>query len=320
MEEIAFIRLKTKLQEKIPPAIALFGKDEYLKKNSIDIVKKAVHLLMGDLNFCRVEEFDIDRILRECETMPFVDEKRIVVAEDAQKATKKDLTRLVEYLKSPNPTTVLLLVFGEDSPKLDLVGINCNTLDAKTMESWICVNAKKQGVKIEPAAVLRLVERTAGQMMRVKSELEKLCAFVGEGGTISAEAVDQNVAAENEYQVFVFTDLVAKNQKEKALLMMNQMIMYEKNIFGIWSALYGHFRRMFYAKVSKMSNKEIAEHLGVKEFAIAKAKAQAENFRAIELKKILDIICTTEENIKTGKMSQEIAIKTGLVNILNTRG
>ena len=58
---------------------------------------------------------------------------------------------------------------------------------------------------------------------------------------------------------------------------MNQMIMYEKNIFGIWSALYGHFRRMFYAKVSKMSNKEIAEHLGVKEFAIAKAKAQAEN-------------------------------------------
>lgn len=319
--EVAFVKLKTELETMLPPVIGLFGKDEYLKRNSIDLIKKATALSMPDLNYCKIEELDIDRLVRECETMPFLDERRLVVAEDAFSASKADLDKLIKYLSKPNPTTVLVLIFGDEKAKIDnITWVNCNMLDNKTLFSWIRVNAKKFGVKIADVAALRLVERTSGQMMRIKSELEKLCHMVGENAEISVKLIDDNVAAENEYQVFVFTDLVAKGQKQKALEMMTQMLLYEKNIFGIWSALYNHFRRMFYAKVSKMSEKQVAEYLNVKEYAIIKARVQAESFKATELKNVLDIISTTEENIKTGKLSQEIAIKTALVNILNTRG
>ena len=61
--------------------------------------------------------------------------------------------------------------------------------------------------------------------------------------------------------------------------------------------------------------KYVAEHLEE-----LKAKQQAESFRATELKQILDILGDTEAGIKTGKMNQEVAIKTGLISILNTRG
>ena len=98
------------------------------------------------------------------------------------------------------------------------------------------------------------------------------------------------------------------------------MLLYEKNIFSVWSVLYNHFRRMFYVKISAMGVKELADQMGVKEFAITKAKQQAELFKPTQLKKILDILGETEINIKSGKMSQELAIKTGLVSILNTRG
>lgn len=319
-EIIGFSKLKAFLADGVPSCLVLFGKDDYLKKNSIDLIKKSLGLSMEDLNFCKIEEFDIERVLREANTLPFIDPNRLVVA-SCDKLVVKDTEKLNAYAKNPNLAARLVLVCGADQPKgLDFVGVDCNCLDNKTLENWIAVSSQKRKVVFEPAAATRLVDRTGGQMFRIRSEFEKLVALVGENGKVTVKMVDENVAAENEYQVFEFTDLVAKGKKVEALEMMNTIMLYERNIFGIWSALYSHFRRLFYAKITKASTKEIADTMGVKEYAIIKARGQAEGFRAVELKKILDIIAGAEENVKSGKMSQDLAIKTGLINILNTRG
>lgn len=319
MTDVKFSAFKTFLQTEIPNLLVLFGKDDYLKKNAVELVKKQLNLQFLDLNYCKIEEYDADRVVDECNTMPFVDGKRLVVCALPEKFVLTD--KLKSYFASVNDLSVLVLIAGDEKPKFDFgTFIDCNALDKRTLENWIAVAAKKQNVVFESGAADVLIERTNLQMYRIKSETEKLISLAGDGGVVTRAMVDDNVAAEYEYQVFLFADEVAKGHKTKALAMMDQMLLYEKNIFAVWSVLYGHFRRMFYAKISKLSSGELANALGVKEFAITKAKQQAESFKAVQLKKILDAIADAEIKIKTGKLDTDVAIKTALVSILNTRG
>ena len=321
MSDMQFSTLKTYLKSSVPNILVLFGKDEYLKRNAVDLIKKQLNFQMPDLNVCKIEDFDVARIVFECNTMPFIDEKRLVVGFLPEKMTVSAINDLKKYSENVNTASVLVLVAGAEKPKFDFgLFVDCNTLDERTLSNWVAVTAKKQNVVFEPEAISVLLERTNMQMMRIKSETEKLISLALDDCRVTRKLVDDNVAAEYEYQVFLFADEVAKGHKAKAIEMMNSMMLYEKNIFSVWSVLYGHFRRMFYAKISKEGSKQLAEELGVKEFAITKAKQQAEAFKAVQLKNILDIIGETEANIKTGKMAPDIAIKTGLVSILNTRG
>ena len=321
MSDVKFSEFKTFLKNEVPSILVFFGKDEYLKRNAIELVKKQINFQMPDLNVCKIEEFDAKRIVDECNTMPFVDEKRLVICYLPEKSTQGNIEDIKKYSKNANGSSVLVLIAGEEKPKFDFaIMVDCNPLDVRTLTNWVVVTAKKQNVVFEPAAISDLLERTNMQMMRIKSETEKLVSLALDNGIITKKLVEDNVAAEYEYQVFLFADEVAKGHREKALEMMNEMMLYEKNIFSVWSVLYGHFRRILYSKISKETSRELAEILGVKEFAVTKARQQAENFKAVQLKKIVDIIADAEANIKLGKLAPEIAIKTALVSILNTRG
>ena len=321
MSDLKFSTFKNFLKDQVPDIFVLFGKDEYLKKNAIDLIKKQLNFQMPDLNVCKIEDFDATRVVFECNTLPFLDTKRLVVCYLPEKIAQNAVDLLTNYSHNPSGSSVLVIVCGDEKPKLSFGAfVDCNQLDEKTLSSWVIVCGKKQNVVFEPDAISSLLLRTNMQMMRIRSETDKLISLALDDGIVTKKMVDDNVAAEYEYQVFLFADEVAKGHRAKALEMMNNMMLYEKNIFSVWSVLYGHFRRMFYAKISKVESRELAEILGVKEFAVSKAKQQAESFKALQLKTILDIIGDTEANIKLGKMSPEIAIKTGLVSILNTRG
>ena len=159
MSDVKFSAFKTFLQNQMPNVMVLFGKDDYLKKNAVELVKKQLNLQFVDLNFCRIEEFDVDRIVDECNTVPFVDLKRLVVCSLPEKITQID--RLKKYCERANELSVLILIAGDDKPKLEMCTfVDCNMLDAKTLFNWVQVTAKKQNIVFEQSAIENLIDRT----------------------------------------------------------------------------------------------------------------------------------------------------------------
>jgi len=77
-----------------------------------------------------------------------------------------------------------------------------------------------------------------------------------------------------------------------------------------------HFRRLFYISVSDMSNAELASYLGVKEYAILKARKQVNNFSKAQLKKIINLTEEVDFFTKSGKMQAENALYYLVFNIL----
>ena len=68
------------------------------------------------------------------------------------------------------------------------------------------------------------------------------------------------------------------------------------------------------------SEEEIASLLGVKPYAVKMVKNQVRYFTPKKLKTIVDMLYEADRNIKTGKIKEEVAIKTVTLNILNIRG
>ncbi|MBR2433517.1 MAG: hypothetical protein IKB21_02815, partial [Clostridia bacterium] len=96
-------------------------------------------------------------------------------------------------------------------------------------------------------------------------------------------------------------------QGDKAIKLMKKMLetMEFPVILGLISA---HFRRMLYANLAEGTNGEIANLLGVKEFAVAKAKTLSKHIKPNAILQINNLILQIDYDIKSGKMNAENAM------------
>ena len=85
---------------------------------------------------------------------------------------------------------------------------------------------------------------------------------------------------------------------------------------GLLGLIVNHFRRLFFIATSGLENKDLANLLGVKEYAIAKQRSQTINFSKMQLKKIYSLLEEIDFNIKSGAMLQENALYYLVLSIL----
>ena len=68
------------------------------------------------------------------------------------------------------------------------------------------------------------------------------------------------------------------------------------------------------------TDEQITDLLGVKPYAVKMVKNQALRFTPKKLKNIVDMIYESDRNIKMGKIKEDVAIKTAVINIIKIRG
>ncbi|MBO7526839.1 MAG: TraM recognition domain-containing protein, partial [Clostridia bacterium] len=121
-----------------------------------------------------------------------------------------------------------------------------------------------------------------------------------------------------EIKVFDLVDALSKRDIKKAHQILYGMQRQNEPIIKTLGLIAGHFRRLFFSKINKnKTNAELATQLGCKEYAISKAKQQAELFTASQLKNIENLILETDYNIKSGNMAQENGLYYLIFSIVN---
>ena len=249
------------------------------------------------------ENFSVDDIINACNQVPFLAEKRLVILKDVSKVTEIDKQKLFDYSKNPNKDCILVVIdnnknFSTIKSKL----IECKPLNFSDLSKIITDYLSGLNIKIENSAIKLLVENCSFNISKLMTELKKLSDYVGENGNIDANDVINLVTKNDDYSVFELSDALSKKQSSRAVKTLKLMLENSEPLM-IVSLLAGHFRRLFFAKISTESSLEISKILGVKEYSIIKAREQAENFTAKNLKKIMELILDTEYLIKSGQMN-----------------
>ena len=309
--------LKTRLQKEVKKAYLVTGDDFYLFEKSLSMLRSALKIEMGDLNISYFDDdnFNALKVVEACDLVPIGDEKRLVVLKYVSKVSEGDKKILQSYLEQPNETSCLLVL--DIHGKFDCLKKNIDFVDAKRMDRAmvsriVFSDLQKRERQISPEALDCLIDSCNGYLTKIQNELDKLCAYTTKEELITKKVIDALVTKDLEYTIFELTDALSQRNGDKAIEILNLMGKEQ----GVLSLISNHFRRLFYIGVSEMSNQELANVLGVKEYAILKSRKQVNNFSKFQLKKIVNLTEEVDFFIKSGKMQAENALYYLVFNIL----
>ncbi len=295
---------KTKYS-KLPAGFLFHGEDIYFLFEGVKKVKEIVNVENPELNIDICEDFA--SFFFALESMPFLSEHRLVIFTHADFSDKEAVKKLKQYLKNPNPTSVFVLTTDKVvKTSLDCEMIDCTKESESILAKWVEVKIKRAGKTISQALAKDVVSRCRCDMSRISKETEKLSFLDSEN--ITSEDIENSCERELEKVVFKLTDAIADKNGVTARTLMKEMES-DLSIFQIQGLLFKMYQRMFFIRTAGKSNAEIAEILGIKEYAVKLLSQKAGKFSKLKLKNAVEYLEEIDGKIKSGNLNQNGCIE-----------
>ncbi|MFH1074512.1 MAG: DNA polymerase III subunit delta [Candidatus Firestonebacteria bacterium] len=344
-----------KIIKPVTPVYFIAGNDEYNKDIKVkEILKKILPAENKDLNYTEIEckgkadeeedgetvegeageavcraksnfVFDFDSTMR---TVPFLAERRVVVIREFEKLRKDLKDTLLEYIKAPVESTVLILV-SKDVKKNDFekraaykkisAAASASTytyyrLYPNQLVAEIKKKLSKLGKSISPEAADVLVERVGSNMRDLDAEIEKVILYIGNKKQVDEADVEFLVSGLDTKNIFDFVNALAERNLSKSLKIIDEIFyVYDKHAAGpmIVGAVYGHFKKIWTAKVllrSGIPENSIAGKLGVHPYFVSGLLSQSRAYNEKQLRVIFTELAKTDKETKgkSGKMPSQV--------------
>ncbi len=191
-------------------------------------------------------------VAAQASTLPMMAERRLVVLKEADKL--RDLGPLKEYLKSPSPDSVLVMVaMGAERSKertlselLPDDGVYVHFWRPRDYEIPDLVQrlVKANGFTIDRGAVLYLAETLSGNLALIEAELNKVFNLLGDRRGVKEEDVKESVGDFGLPAVFELADAAAAKDASKAIETLEKLLRDGEEPLKLLAILAGHWRKM----------------------------------------------------------------------------
>ncbi len=303
----------------------LYGEEDYLKKLYKGRLKKAMTAEGDTMNFTYFEgkQTNPREVIDLAETMPFFAERRVIMLENTG-FFKNAAPELAEYIKEMPDTSYLIFIESEVDKRNKLFKavkskgrpVELGRQDTQTLIKWILGNVRREGKQITSSTVQYLVQKVGSDMENLEKELEKLFCYTLEKDCIEISDVEEVCTPHIENQIFSMVDAVASKQQKKALNYYYDLLALKEPPMRILFLLARQFRILLEVKEltgKGYPGKEIAQKAGIPPFSVKKYLAQARVFSAGVLRAIMEAAAQTEEDIKTGRLTDVLAVELFLI-------
>lgn len=248
MTRISANELLSRLEKGKPvPAILLLGEEPYLRDSCRTLLIE--RYVPEAARAWAVSRYSADRgetqaALEQAQTMAMLSPVQVVFLEDAEaieglgdKNRDEAVDRMTTYLNDPSPFTVFVIEatqldqrmkWGKLLAEKALVvecglGENLSERQAAAVEQARAM-AKEHGVEFERGAAEDLAEFVAADLMRLKTEIDKLTTYASGRKQIRREDVSALVVSEKTTTVWELADMLAARQGKKALEFLDRLL------------------------------------------------------------------------------------------------
>mgnify|MGYP001026213820 FL=1 len=299
----------------------LTGEEDYLRKQYRDRLAGAMADVHDTMNYHYFEGKNTipEKLIDLAETMPFLAERRVIVVENSG-FFKSAQDKLADYLKQLPETSFFIFV----EPQVDKRGrlykackdvgyiAEFNVQDEQTLRRWILGRLNKEQKLITERALAVFMERTGSDMENIASELEKLLCYTLEKPDITEADVDAICTRQINNRIFDMIEAVASKRQEAALELYYDLLALKEPPMRILFLIARQYNLLYQTKLLKgkgYDNKSIASKLGLSPFIAGKYVTQASRFEKETLRKSLEQCVEAEENVKTGKMADNLSVE-----------
>ncbi len=303
----------------------LYGEENYLKKQYKERFVKAM-LPDGDtMNYAYYEGkgVDIKEVIDLAETLPFFAERRLLVFENTG-FFKSSGADLADYIKEMPQTTYFIFVEEEVDKRSKLYKavkakghiVELPFQDETTLKRWILGNVKREGKQMSEASAGYFLGKVGTDMQNIQGELEKLFCYTLHRDVIIPEDIDAVCINQIGNHIFEMVNAVAEKKQRRALDLYYELLALKEPPMRILFLLVRQYRILFHVQslqVKGYGRKEIAAKAGLHPFAAGKYMEQTRYFKMEELRAVLEESAELEERVKTGRLTDTLAVELFLV-------
>ena len=299
----------------------LYGTEDYLKRQYRDKLKHALVEPDDTMNFSAYEGKDINpkELIDLSETLPFFKEKRMILVENSG-FFKNSRDDLAEYMSQVPESTCFVFVEEEVDKRSKLFKAASRAGSAVEFETpkedmlirWILGRIQREGKKITQSVMQLFLSKTGSDMENIDKELEKLICYTLDKTEISAADVEAICTGQTENKIFEMIDAISAKNQKKALDLYYDLLALKEAPMRILFLIARQFQNLLLIK--SMSAKgypavSIAKTAGMPSFAVQKNLRQAGAFKINQLKEAIEDCGQAEEDVKTGRMADQLAVE-----------
>ncbi len=223
------------------------------------------------------------KIVALAQTLPMMAQRRMIYVRDLAGLPADEAEPLLAYLARPNPSTVVVAVASKVDKRIKLYAQLSkkgflHALEApRQLAPWVRAEAQSAGVKMEPAAISRLVEAVGADLSRLALAVDQLGLYAGKRA-VTSDDVDDLIADTRERSVFELTDAIGAADRVRALAAVGSLVDQRESAVGVVVMLARHVRQLALVHAMRAANtprNEWASRLGVPPFIVDKVAAQA---------------------------------------------
>lgn len=304
-----------------------FGEETYLMKNyeaalMQEILPAGAEMMNHD-SFTE-KQATATAIMDAAETLPFLNEKRLVTVRNSdffQKAGRKEEGEKLKEFLADLPETVCLLFLEEKVEKNNGLykavvkygqAVEFKRLTEKELAAWMKKSCKAEGLEMSEAVAGLFLQTVDHDMETMEKEMQKLIAYKEKGGTVTAEDIRAVCTVSLEAKVFDLVRAVAEKKPEKAVGIYRNLILLKESPYMVLSLITRQFRLILETLLLSqggLPNESIAAKLEIRDFAVREYLRQSKRFSSEVWKNALRDCLDTDLDIKAGKVGEEAAVE-----------
>ncbi|MFK7693525.1 DNA polymerase III subunit delta [Paenibacillus sp. HJGM_3] len=319
------------------PLYVCYGPERYLLQEFIQfLTDKLIDPAVREFAISRYDlaETSLDTVLEDAGTLPFMAEKKLVIAKNAVFLTgAKDTSKvehnpekLLDYLKTPSDFSVLVLLV--DAEKLDerkkLVkavkdsSVAFPALSAEDLIAWVGRQAERAGFSFAAGAADQFVLYAGSNLQTLSAEIEKLSLYVGQGGRVTGDVVDALVTRTTEQNVFILIEDIVRLRLQRAFTILQELIKMKEEPVKLTLLIARQFRIILQVKeLSRQgySQQQLASQLGLHPYAVKIAAEQGTKYKDEQLVRILEELAELDYKLKSGKIDKVLGLELFLLRL-----
>ena len=288
------------------------GDDESLM---LSAVTELVHRLVGTEDRTLMvddfsgDDYELRAVVDAAQTMPFLTDKRVVVARDIGRFTADDASPLVAYLNDPLPSTDLVMVAGGGRMAKSLVdaakkagGTTTNTTpptSKRDRSMWIEEQVAGAGMMLDSSALALIAGWMGEEPGRLGGVLETLQSTYGKDRKLSAGDVEPFLGDSGSVPPWDLTDAIDRGDTAAALSMLARIIS-SRHPLQVMATLHSHYVRLLKLDGAEANTEQaVADVLGIKAgFPARKALDQYRRLSSGGVARAIDLLAQADLDLR----------------------
>ena len=222
---------------------------------------------------------------------------KVYIIDEVHMLSQGAFNALLKTLEEPPSYVIFILATTEPHKIPATILSRCQRFDfkrvtVKDISSRMRYICEKEGIEADEKALNLIARNSQGALRDALSILDQCISF--EGNKISYNDVIELLGSVNIEQLFDLAESIIKEDTRKSLQILNDFIIWGKDVRNLVNDLIDHFRNLMVCKISN----DLDEIISLPEETIDLLKQQAETIDTNNLIRILNILSETQDGMK----------------------